>query len=94
MHVRTAKGAYLNLNGLEQQVPLGEIKRKYLTIRAPRGHSYSSIETALRSLADSPLPVADVCSHTFGLAEVHDAIHATAGIDIPDAIHVTVDPWR
>lgn len=89
-----AKGAYLNLNGLDQQVPLGEIKRKYLTVRAPRGHSYRSIETALQALAASPLPVAEICTHTFGLAGVHDAIHATAGIDIPDAIHVAVDPWR
>lgn len=89
-----AKGAFLSLNGLEQQVPLGEIKRKYLTVRAPRGHSYRSIETALHALATSPLPVAELCSHSYGLGEVHDAIHATAAIDIPDAIHVTVHPWR
>jgi len=87
-----AKGAFLNLNGLEQQIPLGEIKRKYLTIRAPRGHSYRAVETALRTLAASRLPVKDVCSHSYGLDGVHAAIHATAGIGIADAIHVTVDP--
>ncbi len=87
-----AKGAFLNLNGLEQQVPLGEIKRKYLTIRAPRGHSYRAVEMALRTLAASHLAVKEVCSHSYGLGDVHTAIHATAGIGIPDAIHVTVDP--
>jgi threonine dehydrogenase-like Zn-dependent dehydrogenase len=87
-----AKGAVLNLNGLEQQVPIGEIKRKYLTVRAPRGHSYRSVEMALRSLATTTLPVVEVCSHSFGLGNVHEAILATAGRGIPDAIHVTVDP--
>ena len=89
-----AKGAFLSLNGLRQMVPIGDIKRNYLTVRAPRGHSYRAVEMALRSLAASTLPVAEVCSHTFGLSEVHEAIRATAGRDIPDAIHVTVDPWR
>jgi threonine dehydrogenase-like Zn-dependent dehydrogenase len=89
-----AKGAYLNLNGLDQQVPLGEIKRKYLTVRAPRGHSYRAVEMALRSLASSPLAVDAVCSHAFSLDQVHAAIHATAGIDTLDTIHVTVNPWR
>jgi threonine dehydrogenase-like Zn-dependent dehydrogenase len=89
-----ANGATLSLNGLEQSVPLAEVKRKYLTIRAPRGHSYRSIEMALTSLATTTLPVAELCSHTFGLSKVHDAILATAGREIPDAIHVTVDPWQ
>jgi threonine dehydrogenase-like Zn-dependent dehydrogenase len=89
-----AKGAFLSLNGLRQSIPIGDIKRNYLTVRAPRGHSYRAVEMALRTLASTSLPVADVCSHTFGLGEVHQAIRATAGRDIPDAIHVTVDPWR
>jgi threonine dehydrogenase-like Zn-dependent dehydrogenase len=89
-----AKGAYLSLNGLNQVVPLGEIKKKYLTVRAPRGHSYSAIELALRYIASLRWPLEEVCSHDFGLADTHRAILATAGREIHDAVHVTVDPWH
>ncbi len=89
-----AKGAHLNLNGLRQSVSIGDIKKWYLTVRAPRGHSYQAVDMALRYLAASRLPVHEVCSHDFGLDEVHEAILATAGRGVDGAIHVTVDPWR
>ena len=89
-----AKGAYLNLNGLEQTIPIGAIKKLYLTVRAPRGHSYRAIELALRYIASGNYPLDEVCSHDFGLDGVHDAIFATAGKKISDAVHVTVSPWR
>lgn len=89
-----AKGAYLSLNGLEQKVPIGDIKKKYLTIRAPRGRSYNAVELALRYIGSGRWPLDEVCSHDFGLDQVHEAILATAGRGIEGAIHVTVDPWR
>lgn len=89
-----AKGAWLNLNGLQQSVPIGEIKKRYLTVRAPRGRSYNAVELALRNIAAGKFPVEEVCSHRFGLEEVHQAILATAGQEIEGAIHVTVDPWQ
>ncbi len=89
-----AKGAYLNLNGLDQSIAIGDIKKWYLTVRAPRGHSYRAVEMALQYLATTRYPVADVCSHDFALSETHRAILATAGREVQDAIHVTVDPWR
>jgi threonine dehydrogenase-like Zn-dependent dehydrogenase len=89
-----AKGAYLSLNGLSQTVSVGDIKKKYLTVRAPRGHSFGSIELALRYIASHRWPLDEVCSHDFALADTHTAILATAGREVRDAIHVTVDPWR
>ncbi len=89
-----AKGAYLNLNGLAQNISIGAIKKLYLTVRAPRGHSYRAVEMALRYIASGDYPLDDVCSHDFGLNNVHDAILATAGKKIMDAVHVTVSPWR
>ena len=89
-----AKGAYLNLNGLGQKVSIGDIKKWYLTVRAPRGHSYRAVDMALRYLAASRLPVQEVCSHDYGLADVHTAVLATAGREVRGAVHVTVDPWR
>ena len=89
-----AKGAYLNLNGLEQSISIGAIKKHYLTVRAPRGHSYRAVEQALRYIASGRYPLDEVCSHDFDLAGVHDAILATAGKKVADAVHVTVSPWR
>jgi threonine dehydrogenase-like Zn-dependent dehydrogenase len=90
----SAKGAWLNLNGLGQSVSLGDIKKRYLTIRAPRGHSYKSVETALKLIASGRWPLGKVCSHDFGLEDVHEAVMATAGRDVEGAIHVTVSPWK
>lgn len=88
------KGAWLSLNGLEQSVPIGEIKKRYLTIKAPRGRSYRAVELALTYIASNRYPLDEVCSHDFGLSQVHEAILATAGRGIAGAVHVTVDPWR
>jgi threonine dehydrogenase-like Zn-dependent dehydrogenase len=89
-----AKGAVLSLNGLKQSVPIGEIKRRYLTVRAPRGHSYNAVELALKYIGSGRYPLDEVCSHDFGLADVDTAINATAGKVVADAIHVTVSPWK
>lgn len=89
-----AKGAYLSLNGLRQSVPIGEIKKRYLTVRAPRGRSYAAVELALRYVASGRWPIDEVCSHDFGLDEVDKAIKATAGRGVDGAVHVTVDPWK
>lgn len=89
-----AKGANLNLNGLQQHVPIGQIKKKYLTVRAPRGRRYADVELALRVIASRRWPIEEVCSHDFALADVDSAINATAGKGVDGAIHVTVDPWK
>jgi len=86
----SAKGAWLSLNGLEQAVPLREIKKRYLTVRAPRGHSYRAVQMALDIIASGRWPIDRLCSHDFGLDQVHEAILATGGRGIEGAIHVTV----
>lgn len=88
----SAKGAWLNLNGLEASVPLGEIKKRYLTVRAPRGHSWRAVQAAIDMIDSGRWPLDRLCSHDFPLEGVHDAILATAGRGIADAIHVTVSP--
>jgi len=88
----SAKGAWLSLNGLGAVVPINEIKKRYLTVRAPRGHSYHAVQTALDIIASGRWPIDKLCSHDFALENVHDAILATAGRGIEGAIHVTVSP--
>ena len=90
----SAKGACLSLNGLRQTVPIGEIKKRYLTVKAPRGHSYRAVQTALDIVATGRWPIDRLCSHDFGLDQVHEAVMATAGREIEGAIHVTVSPNR
>ncbi|WP_181561454.1 MULTISPECIES: zinc-dependent alcohol dehydrogenase [Sphingobium] len=90
----SAKGAWLSLNGLSASVPLGEIKKRYLTVRAPRGHSYRAVQMALDILASGKWPAEKLCSHDFPLEQVHEAILATAGRGIEGAIHVTVSPRK
>lgn len=92
--ILAAKGAQLNLNGLSQSVPIAEIKKRYLTVKAPRGRSYRAVELALKYIASGRWPISDVCSHDFSLQEVDLAIKATAGREVEGAIHVTVNPWK
>ncbi|MDB5682832.1 MAG: L-threonine 3-dehydrogenase [Sphingomonas bacterium] len=90
----SAKGAWLSLNGLGASVPINEIKKRYLTVRAPRGHSYRAVQAALDLVASRRWPIDKLCSHDFGLDQVHEAILATAGRGIADAIHITVSPGK
>lgn len=90
----SAKGAWLSLNGLGAHVPINQIKKRYLTVRAPRGHSYRAVQAALDLVASGRWPIDKLCSHDFGLEQVHEAILATAGREVEGAIHVTVSPWR
>jgi threonine dehydrogenase-like Zn-dependent dehydrogenase len=90
----SAKGAWLSLNGLGAQVPINEIKKRYLTVRAPRGHSYKAVQVALDLVASGRWPIDKLCSHDFGLDRVHEAILATAGRGVEGAIHVTVSPHK
>jgi len=87
-----AKGAQLNLNGLSQKVSIGDVKRMYLTVRAPRGHSYTAVQRALDYLDVERTRLRALCSHRFGLEDVDKAIRATAGQGVEGAIHVNVTP--
>ncbi len=87
-----AKGAQLNLNGLGQKVSIGDVKRFYLTVRAPRGHSYRAVQMALDYLNVQRSRLSALVSHSYGLEAVDTAIRATAGKGVDGAIHVTVNP--
>ena len=74
--------------------PIGRLTRKGITLKSARGHSYRAVEIALRQLASRRFPLQLMMTHTFGLADVHYAIHSVGGQGAPGAIHVSVLPWK
>lgn len=67
---------------------------RFLTVKGMRGHSYAAVEMALGIIARAAYPIAEMCTHTFGLGQVDEAIRTVGGEGRPDAIHCCVDPWR
>ena len=88
------QGAYLWVNCMDTGVPVRDIKRKYLTVRSGRGRTHQAVERALQIINSGVYPLEQMCTHTFGLDEVDQAIKATAGKGPQGAIHVIVEPWR
>src|SRR6185503_319823 len=72
--------------------PLEKLARKYITLKAARGHSYASVELAIQRIASGKHPLELLCTHTFGLDGVDRAIKSVGGVGEPGAIHVTVKP--
>ncbi|MFQ6028125.1 MAG: zinc-binding dehydrogenase [Dehalococcoidia bacterium] len=82
---------------MEQRIegfPIGIVKLKYLAVKGARGHSYQSVEMALRTIASGKYPLQELCSHQFDLSQVDQALRTASGEGLPDPIHVTVAPWQ
>jgi len=74
--------------------PIEKLARKYITVKAARGHSYASVELAIQRIASGKYPLELLTTHHFGLSDVDLAIKSTGGKGKPGAIHVTVLPWQ
>ncbi len=88
------QGAWLWVNCMDSGVPAREIKRKFLTVRSGRGRTFQAVERALQIIKARTPDLEKMCTHTFGLEEVDQAIKATGGRTVQGAIHVIVEPWR
>ena len=76
------------------EFPIGKLTRKYITLKSARGHSFASVELGLQWIASHKYGIDKIQTHNFGLNDVDTAIRSTAGEVSPDAIHVTVLPWK
>jgi threonine dehydrogenase-like Zn-dependent dehydrogenase len=82
-----------SLGGTIASFPIEALARKYITVKAARGHSYASVELAIQRIASGKYPLNLLTTHHFGLEGVDLAIKSTGGTGLPGAIHVTVLPW-
>jgi threonine dehydrogenase-like Zn-dependent dehydrogenase len=64
-----------------------------LTLKPCRGHSYESVELALRYIASGRFPLHLMATHRFGLEDVDLAVRSVGGQGATGAVHVTVLPW-
>ncbi len=74
--------------------PIGRLTRKGMTLKSARGHSYRAVELALAHLAQRRFSLELMTTHRFALADVDRAIKSVGGEGAPDAIHVSVMPWK
>lgn len=66
---------------------------RFLTVKGMRGHSYHAVELGLQIIASRKYPLEEMCSHTFRLDAVDEALRTVGGEGRPDAIHCAVNPW-
>jgi threonine dehydrogenase-like Zn-dependent dehydrogenase len=83
-----------SIGGTIPDFPIEKMARKYITVKACRGHSYASVELAIQRIASGKYPLDLLTTHHFGLDGVDLAIKSTGGTGLPGAIHVTVLPWQ
>ena len=67
---------------------------RFLSVKGMRGHSYQAVELGLQIIASRKYPLEEMCTHTFALGDVDEALRTVGGEGKPDAIHCAVDPWR
>jgi threonine dehydrogenase-like Zn-dependent dehydrogenase len=67
--------------------------KRVLTVKGVRGHSYQSVELALKIIASNKYPLDEMCTHVFRLADTDEALRTVGGEGQPAAIHCAVDPW-
>ena len=74
--------------------PSDHLIQKFLTLKGMRGHSYQSVELALKLIASGRYPLEALSTHQFRLAETDEALHTLVGQGRPNPIHCTVYPWK
>ena len=83
---------------------LDRLIRYQAELRGVRGHSYQSVELAIRAIASGQHPLELISTHVLGLDAVDHALKlvggeargdSTNGVQsTPGSIHITIEPWK
>lgn len=65
-----------------------------MTVKGVRGHSYRSVEMALKAMASGRFPLELLSTHILSLDQVDSALRTIGGEEQREAIHMTIDPWK
>lgn len=91
--IRKAGRFVLAMGGQEPvPVPMNKIHAQNITISAVRGHSWESVEWAIRTLSQEPQRYKQLATHQFGLDQVDDALRLLSHPEAQEAIHISVTP--
>ena len=77
----------------QEEINVGSLGRAKIVLKRANGHSYFAVEQAIRLMASGKYPLSELCTHSYGLADVGLAIRTVAGDGVPGGIHVSVLPW-
>lgn len=91
--VVVASGKGHDEDGL-RALDLGLVRKKRVTIKGVRGHSYAAVERALQMIAAGTAGLDLMSGAPFGLDAMEPAMAAAAGATDRASLHVVVDPWR
>jgi threonine dehydrogenase-like Zn-dependent dehydrogenase len=67
--------------------------KKNLTVKGVRGHSHQAVELGIALIASGKYPFEKMCTHSFGLTAVRDALLTVGREGDASAMHCCVDPW-
>jgi threonine dehydrogenase-like Zn-dependent dehydrogenase len=74
--------------------PLRQLSAKYVTLRMCRGHSYTSVHTAVEWIISGKYPLAELMTHHYGINQVDTACLVSGGEgEGRNAVSVVVNPW-
>ncbi|MCL6598141.1 MAG: zinc-binding dehydrogenase [Alicyclobacillus macrosporangiidus] len=95
LHLAKKRGQVLWAAYKYQAIPAfdaDEVVAKTLTIKGLRGHSYESVEMAIRLIASGRFPIWVMNSHDYPLERTHEALQTAGGRGEPNPLLVTVSP--
>jgi threonine dehydrogenase-like Zn-dependent dehydrogenase len=88
-------GIVVTQNYQIKDFPLTKVTSKYVTIRACRGHSYSSVAQAVEWIASGKYPLKELITHHYELdrADVACLTSGGEGEGAEEAVSVMINPW-
>lgn len=75
------------------EVQLDTVRKKQVTIKGVRGHSFWSVEAALELIASGRVDLAPICSAPYPLEKIDDAFAAARASTPGSAMHVSIGAW-